>query len=534
MKAGSTKVVRCAIYTRVSTDQGLEQDFNSLDAQYEASQAYIRSQAHAGWTPLRAKYDDGGFSGGHTDRPALQRLLADVRSGAIDVIVVYKVDRLTRSLADFAKLVELFDEHNVSFVSVTQQFNTTTSMGRLTLNVLLSFAQFEREVTSERIRDKISASKRKGLWVGGMVPLGYDTNERRITVNESEADRVRMIFRSYLKLGSLNLLMADLREQGIVTKVRTLKTGATVGGIPFSRGPLAHLLRNRFYIGQVPFKGEVLQGEQPRILDRDLFDAVQAKLSEQTTNHRTTRMNSAALLTGRIFDDRGNRMSPSHVRKGGLKYRYYLSSALFHGAAERAGSVRRVPATDIEALVIRSVREHLKPSQEIDDRSLVHTQPNGPASTRCSALPRSSGNVRNEGSGGAVAPFRKDMRRPYLRLLVSQPKEPRSIPPTVSDGERDLREAGIGLAVPREAGTGVCSIIPKRRRKRRGAPWVRPVRSTELRPGTILGREWNGQMQRVAVLADGDGVGASRARYGTPNGTRALGLRHHDADRGVP
>ena len=234
MKARSTKVVRCAIYTRVSTDQGLEQDFNSLDAQYEASQAYIRSQAHAGWTLLRAKYDDGGFSGGHTDRPALQRLLADVRSGQIDVIVVYKVDRLTRSLADFAKLVELFDEHNVSFVSVTQQFNTTTSMGRLTLNVLLSFAQFEREVTSERIRDKISASKRKGLWVGGMVPLGYDTNERRITVNESEADRVRIIFRSYLKLGSLNLLMADLRKQGIVTKVRTLKTGATVGGIPFT------------------------------------------------------------------------------------------------------------------------------------------------------------------------------------------------------------------------------------------------------------------------------------------------------------
>src|ERR1700720_231828 len=191
MKTGSTKVVRCAIYTRVSTDHGLEQDFNSLDAQYEASQAYIRSQAHAGWTLLRAKYDAGGFSGGHTDRPALQQLLEDVLSGQIDVIVVYKVDRLTRSLADFAKLVELFDEHDVSFVSVTQQFNTTTSMGRLTLNVLLSFAQFEREVTSERIRDKISASKRKGLWVGGMVPLGYDTKGRKITVNEAEAERVR-------------------------------------------------------------------------------------------------------------------------------------------------------------------------------------------------------------------------------------------------------------------------------------------------------------------------------------------------------
>ena len=264
------KSVRCAIYTRKSTDQGLEQDFNSLDAQYEASQAYIRSQAHAGWTLLRAKYDDGGFSGGDTDRPALQRLLADVQAGKIDVIVVYKVDRLTRSLADFAKLVELFDKHNVSFVSVTQQFNTTTSMGRLTLNVLLSFAQFEREVTSERIRDKISASKRKGLWVGGMAPLGYDTKDRRITVNEAEADRVRTIFRRYAELGSLNLLMADLRKRGIVTKVRTLRSGEKFGGIPFTRGPLAHLLRNRFYIGEVTFKGEVLKGEQTPIVEQRL------------------------------------------------------------------------------------------------------------------------------------------------------------------------------------------------------------------------------------------------------------------------
>jgi site-specific DNA recombinase len=235
MKTGTTRKVRCAIYTRVSTDQGLEQDFNSLDAQYDASQAYIRSQAHAGWTLIRSKYDDGGFSGGNTDRPALQRLLDAVRAGKVDVIVVYKVDRLTRLLADFAKLVELFDRHRVSFVSVTQHFNTTTSMGRLTLNVLLSFAQFEREVTSERIRDKIAASKRKGLWVGGMAPLGYDTKNRKITVNKAEAECVRTIFRTYLKLGSLNLLMADLGKQGIVTKARTLKSGKTVGGIPFTR-----------------------------------------------------------------------------------------------------------------------------------------------------------------------------------------------------------------------------------------------------------------------------------------------------------
>ena len=289
MKNGSAKPVRCAIYTRVSTDHGLEQDFNSLDAQHEASQAYIRSQAHAGWTLIRSRYDDGGYSGGSTERPALQRLLEDIRAEKVDVIVVYKVDRLTRSLADFAKLVELFDAHGVSFVSVTQQFNTTTSMGRLTLNVLLSFAQFEREVTSERIRDKIAASKRKGLWVGGMAPLGYETRDRKITVNEQEAERVRTIFRSYLELGSLNRLMADLRSRGIVTKVRTLKSGRTVGGIPFTRGPLAHLLRNRFYIGEVAFKGEVLPGEQPAIIDRRSLrrGSGQAQRTAQQSHHPT-------------------------------------------------------------------------------------------------------------------------------------------------------------------------------------------------------------------------------------------------------
>ena len=343
MKIG--KPIRCAIYTRVSTDQGLEQDFNSLDAQRDAAEAYIRSQAHATWTLIRSQYNDGGYSGGSTDRPALQHLLSDVRARKVDVIVVYKVDRLTRSLADFAKLVELFDSHSVSFVSVTQQFNTTTSMGRLTLNVLLSFAQFEREVTSERIRDKISASKRKGLWVGGMVPLGYKVKNRKVVVIKSEADRVRTIFRRYLELGSLNLLMQALRQRKVLTKVRRLSSGRAVGGNPLTRGPLAHLLRNRFYIGEVAYRGEVLPGEQPAILDRKLFEAVQRKLDEQRTNHSTKRATSKSLLTGRIFDDRGNRMTPSHARKKGKKYRYYLSSPLIQGQAERAGSVRRILCT---------------------------------------------------------------------------------------------------------------------------------------------------------------------------------------------
>src|SRR5512139_1227128 len=234
--ASDKRKVRCAIYTRVSTEAGLDQDFNSLDAQYDAAQAYIRSQAHAGWILVRTRYDDGGFSGGNTERPALQRLLAEVRAGKIDVIVVYKVDRLTRSLADFAKLVELFDAHGVSFVSVTQQFNTTTSMGRLTLNVLLSFAQFEREVTAERIRDKIAASKRKGLWVGGMVPLGYKLKDGKLLIVKQEAEQVRTIFKRYLELGSVNRLVVDLRGREFRTKIRMLSTGATRGGVAFTQG----------------------------------------------------------------------------------------------------------------------------------------------------------------------------------------------------------------------------------------------------------------------------------------------------------
>jgi site-specific DNA recombinase len=372
MKAQGSKQVRCAIYTRVSTDQGLDQDFNSLDAQYDASQAYIRSQAHAGWSMVRSKYDDGGFSGGNIERPALQQLLEDIRAGKIDVIVVYKVDRLTRSLADFAKLVELFDQHDVSFVSVTQQFNTTTSMGRLTLNVLLSFAQFEREVTSERIRDKIAASKRKGLWVGGMAPLGYDTKDRKISVNEAEAARVRDIFSSYLRLGSLNLLLSDLRKRGVITKARTLKNGQPVGGIVFTRGSLAYLLRNRFYVGQVVFKGEVLAGEQPAILMQPLFDAVQSKLDQQLNNHKTSRATSDTLLLGRRYDDRGNRMTPSHVRKRGTKYRYYISSALVQGQGEQAGAVRRVPADEVEALIVKAVRNRMDKANDVEDRALIH------------------------------------------------------------------------------------------------------------------------------------------------------------------
>lgn len=356
MKPMDGRVVRCAIYTRVSTEAGLEQEFNSLDAQYDASQAYIRSQAHAGWTLVKTRYDDGGFSGGSTDRPALQRILADVAARKVHIIVVYKVDRLTRSLADFAKLVELFDANGVSFVSVTQQFNTTTSMGRLTLNVLLSFAQFEREVTSERIRDKIAASKRKGLWVGGTVPLGYQLDEGKLTIQEAEARTVRLIFRRYLEIGSVNRLVKDLRSRGLVSKVRHLSTGRTSGGVPFTQGPLFYMLRNRFYIGEVSYKGEVLPGPQPPLLDRSLFDAVQDKLTTQWAHRTTARFKSRALLSGLLFDDAGQRMVSTHATKNRIRYRYYVSAPCIRGPTDEAvGSVRRVPAEVVELAITEAL-----------------------------------------------------------------------------------------------------------------------------------------------------------------------------------
>jgi DNA invertase Pin-like site-specific DNA recombinase len=354
----TSKLIRCAIYTRVSTDAGLDQAFNSLDAQYDAASAYIRSQAHARWTLVRTRYDDGGFSGGSTDRPALQRLLSDVRARKVQVVVVYKVDRLTRSLADFAKLVELFDAHGVSFVSVTQQFNTTTSMGRLTLNVLLSFAQFEREVTAERIRDKVAASKRKGLWVGGMVPLGYQLNDGKLSIVEEEAARVRLIFERYLALGSVNRLVLELRESGIRTKIRKLSNGNTRGGVAFTQGPLFYILRNRFYVGEVVYKGEICPGPQPPLIDRVLFDAVQGRLTEQRSHQVRTRSRNEAPLRGLLFDSDGSRMVPTHATKHGVRYRYYVSQPYLRGNAKPpAGLIIRVPAAEIETAVAKSTEE---------------------------------------------------------------------------------------------------------------------------------------------------------------------------------
>jgi len=351
---------RCAIYTRKSSEEGLEQDFNSLQAQREACEAFIKSQAGEGWRLVKTAYDDGGVSGGTMERPALQRVLGDINLGLIDVVVVYKVDRLTRSLADFAKMVEVFDAHGVSFVAVTQQFNTTTSMGRLTLNVLLSFAQFEREVTGERIRDKIAASKRKGMWMGGFVPLGYDVFDRRIVIDEREAETVRYIFRRYQELGCVRLLKEDLDHRGVVSKRRTSKTGIASGGHSFSRGALYALLSNPIYVGEIRHKNLHHPGQHQAIVDQAVWERTQQQLQEHRVRAKS---HDASLekspLTGRLVDENGAGLTPSHARKGEKKYRYYVSRNF---AAQGLAPPRvgwRLPARELEDRVAAAVGEML-------------------------------------------------------------------------------------------------------------------------------------------------------------------------------
>ena len=349
--------VRCAIYTRKSTEDGLEQAFNSLDAQREACAAFILSQKHEGWSLVPHLYDDGGFSGGSMERPALQRLLADVEAGRVDVIVVYKVDRLTRSLADFAKIVAVLDGKGASFVSVTQAFNTTTSMGRLTLNVLLSFAQFEREVTGERIRDKIAASKKKGLWMGGPVPLGYEVRERKLVVNPVEAAAVRDIMQRYLKTASANVLIEELEQAGIRTKVQHRVSGPHRGGIPFRRGSLYHLLKNPVYRGFIVHKGNTYPGEHEAIVDEELWNAVQDKLAGNAAARKTkVNMRHNALLAGLLFDAEGRPMVFSHTAKSQVRYRYYASRR----EPDDKRPATRVTAETIEQAVLEQARKWLR------------------------------------------------------------------------------------------------------------------------------------------------------------------------------
>ena len=355
MRHETAKRRRCAIYTRKSTEEGLDQSFNSLDAQREACAAFILSQAHEGWEAIDEFYDDGGYSGGSMNRPGLEALMADVEAGKVDVIVVYKVDRLTRSLADFARIVDILDEKGASFVSVTQAFNTTNSMGRLTLNVLLSFAQFEREVTGERIRDKIAASKKRGMWMGGVVPLGYAVKDRKLLIVPDEAEKVRTIFTRYLELGSVYLLQADLAEKVILTKRRMLKDGRIYGGCNFSRGSLYQMLANRIYLGDIVHQGKAYPGEHEGIIDRDRFEEVRSLMSSNRVRRKHgAHAEYASLLAGVIWDGEGRRMTPDHASKQGKRYHYYASQS----DKERLElPIHRLPAGEIERLVSRQLSQ---------------------------------------------------------------------------------------------------------------------------------------------------------------------------------
>lgn len=352
----NNKILKCAIYTRKSSEEGLKQDFNSLDAQREACEAYIKSQQHEGWVLIEKQYNDGGFSGGTLERPALKALLNDIESGNIDIVVVYKVDRLTRSLMDFSKIVERFDSHETSFVSITQHFNTTSSMGRLTLNILLSFAQFEREVTGERIRDKMAASKKKGMWMNGVAPIGYLNRDRTLEIDEANAKKIRLIFDKYSELTSVHSLKTYLEEKNITTKT----------GKRFSKGHLYHMLSNKTYIGKIEHKENVYEGLHESIIEEEVFLKVQKLLSEnRRKNTCSTGKKNPSLLAGKLFDDKNNYMSPSHSNTRNRKYRYYVSQALIQHRRNEAGSVSKIPAGEIEKLVTQEIKAFISDANNI-------------------------------------------------------------------------------------------------------------------------------------------------------------------------
>lgn len=348
MTATEKKILHCAIYTRKSSEEGLEQDFNSLDAQREACEAYIKSQKHEGWVLVEKQYNDGGFSGGTIERPALKNLLEDIEAGKVDIVVVYKVDRLTRSLMDFSKIVELFDKQEASFVSITQHFNTTTSMGRLTLNILLSFAQFEREVTGERIRDKMLASKKKGMWMNGVAPLGYLNKDRTIEIDEENAKKVRLIFEKYIELKSVHSLKTYLEDQKVTTKT----------GKSFAKGHLYRILENKTYIGKIEHKGKVYDGLHDFIIDEDIFEKAQKILSaNRIKNSVSSDKKNPSLLAGKLFDDKKNYMSPIHSNTRNRKYRYYVSQAILQHRRNEAGTISKIPAGEIEKVITQEIKD---------------------------------------------------------------------------------------------------------------------------------------------------------------------------------
>ena len=496
--------IRCAIYTRKSSEEGLEQSFNSLDAQREACQAFITSQRQEGWRALPCHFDDGGYSGGTMERPALQRLLKEIEEGKVDTIVVYKVDRLTRSLADFAKIVEALDARGVSFVSVTQQFNTTSSMGRLTLNVLLSFAQFEREVTGERIRDKIAASKRKGIWMGGRVPVGYDAKERKLIVNLEETDLVRRLFHLYLELGSVLKLKAQLDREAITSKERTNALGKRSGGTPYSRGALYRVLQNPIYLGDIQHYGKVYPGEHPGIIAREPWERVQAQLRSDNGGRRGVRANCSSLLTGLLQDAEGNHFAPSHTVKNGKRYRYYVCQKKVdaHGVQRRP---TRVPAHDVEQQVCLRLQAFLLSPKEVMDELTQPEDPSANTQQIIAAAGKQSELLRSDSPAFA----RNLVRRVVQRVVV----HPDRIELEVSKSELRTTLAGAPCAASRHGSLDKLRLAVEAQLKRYGGDMrlvvpphfpgrVHPVssllkvvaRAHQWCEWVISGRVWGGRL----------------------------------------
>lgn len=488
--AARVTVKRCAVYTRKSSEEGLEQEFNSLHAQREACEAYIKSQAGEGWRVHPTAYDDGGISGGTMDRPALTSLLADIEAGLIDTIVVYKVDRLTRSLSDFAKIIEVFDRKGASFVAVTQQFNTTSSMGRLTLNILLSFAQFEREVTGERIRDKFAASKRKGIWMGGLPPLGYDHRDRKLMVNEAEAEQVRTIFQRYVELGTVSALKQDLDARKIHSKPRLTAAGRPAGDLPISQGNLRNILRNRVYIGEVTHKGDNYPGLHDAIISPDLWQAVQTRL---TANRNGTRRKPAKApgnpLSGKLVDGNGERLVASHALKKGRKYRYYISTFLIRKAKDEVRRGWRIPAPALEALVGGSLDSFLTDQSQLTQAWRNAGQP-------LAGLPQFIGTVQQkipiQDSGNRLDLIEKVvLSQTGLTLHIDLSSIAPSAPVLIHDVPITIARRGVELRlVHQQAGTTPSDIDATLIRSvTRGHRWFRQMISDGVSPAHLAEAE---------------------------------------------
>lgn len=493
------KAIRCAIYTRKSSEEGLEQDFNSLDAQHAACAAYVASQASEGWVLIRNRYDDGGISGGTLDRPGLKALLADIAAGLIDNVVVYKVDRLTRSLLDFAKLVEAFDKAGVSFVSVTQSFNTTTSMGRLTLNMLLSFAQFEREVTAERIRDKIAASKQRGMWMGGTPPIGYRPDGRSLAIVEEDARIVRHVFQRYLELGTVRALHDELIREGIRQPRRTTSAGRLFGGTSFGRAQLYNLLKNPLYVGRIRHGSKTYPGNHPAIIEGDTWDRVQTKLTDNSQGVQIApTVKDPSLLAGKVVDQDGEPMVATHACKGKVRYRYYVSRHLQHGPPANDASANgpngiRIPAKELEQLAVRAIIAELRDCIALSRRLGASTD----SPRQLAALVKNAGAMVATLDGKRGLPVQTLLGRIVQRVAVQEDAVELVLDPAA------MCDA-LGLDANNSNADAFCITIPAR--VRRTGPAVRFVLETgqhaseapvdqKLIAALVKGRTWWKQLQ---------------------------------------